>query len=219
MEMDSYVHAANARRESDVLRRLRERTATLPEAQMQISVEQGRLIALLTELVGARRALEVGTFTGYSALCIAERLPADGLLVCCDVSAEWTAIAREFWREAAVLERVDLRLGPATETLAALLAAGEEGSFDLAFIDADKEGYLGYVEACLALLRPGGLLLVDNMFLGGRVLTPEVDDAAAKVVRDVAERAFADPRLDPVLVPIRDGLLVARKREPSAHAE
>lgn len=209
---NAHVQRAHEQRESDVLRRLRERTAVLAEAEMQISVEQGRLMGLLAELCGARRALEVGVFTGYSSLCVAERLPADGLLVACDVSEEWTSIAREFWEQAGVAERIELRLGPAAETLQAMLEQGDAGSFDFAFIDADKSGYGGYYEQCLELLRPGALLVVDNMFLGGRVLEPAADDPAAQVVSQLTQRAFADERIEPVLAPIRDGLLIARKR-------
>jgi len=208
----TYLKTLSAAGESDVLRRLRERTAPMAEAEMQISVEQGRLMALLARLIGARRALEVGTFTGYSALCVAEALPVDGKLIACDVSEEWTAIAREFWAEAGVDDRIDLRIAPADETLAGLRAAGEDDTYDVAFVDADKEGYGAYYEACLALLRPGGLLLFDNAFLGGRVAVPEVGDAAAHHVRELSERIFADARVDGALVPIGDGLLLARKR-------
>jgi predicted O-methyltransferase YrrM len=207
-----YLRDISAARESDVLRRLRERTAPMAEARMQISVEMGRLMALLTRLTGARRALEVGTFTGYSALCIAEALPEDGTLVCCDVSEEWTSIGRAFWEEAGAAGRIDLRLAPALGTLVGLRAAGHEGTFDLAFVDADKEAYAAYAEHCLALLRPGGLVLFDNALWGGTVVAPEPDDEAANVLRALTERLFADERVDPALVPIGDGLLLARKR-------
>ena len=210
--LGAYLQAVCATRESDVLRRLRARTAPLPDARMQISVEQGRLMAFLVRLTGARRALEIGTFTGYSALCVAEALPEDGRLVACDVSEEWTAIGRPFWEEAGVAARIDLRLAPALETLAALRAAGEEGTYDFAFVDADKTAYGAYAEACLALLRPGGIVLFDNAFQGGRVVAPSPDDEAAHHLRALTERLFADPRVDVSLVPVGDGLLLARKR-------
>lgn len=199
-------------REGDALARLREETAKLPMAVMQISVEQGRLMELLARALGVRRAIEVGVFTGYSALCVARALPEDGRLVACDVSEEWTAVARRYWREAGVAGRVDLRLAPASETLAAMIAAGESASYDFAFIDADKEGYDGYYEQCLALLRPGGLLTIDNMFMNGRVADPKPDDAGGLAVRDLARKIAADGRVDAALVPIGDGLQLVRKR-------
>lgn len=206
-----YVRTASLRRESPVLARLRERTAALPESRMQIAVEQGRLMALLVGVMGVRRAIEVGTFTGYSALCVAEQLPPDGRLVACDVSAEWTAIARAAWREAGVDDRIDLRLGPAAGTLAAMLEAGEAGHYDFAFIDADKDGYAGYYEQCLSLLRPGGLVAIDNLFMGGRALAERPADAAPAAVRALADRIREDARVEPVVLAIGDGLLLARK--------
>ncbi|MGE3298744.1 MAG: class I SAM-dependent methyltransferase, partial [Porticoccaceae bacterium] len=148
-------------RESDLLQELRERTRQMPEARMQIAPEQGQFMTLLARLLGVRQALEIGVFTGYSALCVAAALPADGRLIACDISAEYTRIAQEYWARAGVADRIDLRLAPASVTLAALLAEGAADSFDLAFIDADKTGYAGYYEQCLALLRPGGLIVVD----------------------------------------------------------
>lgn len=199
-------------RESPVLRELREHTLRMPEARMQIAPEQGQFMALLARLLGARRTLEIGVFTGYSALCVASALPADGRLIACDLSPEFTRVAQQFWARAGVAERIDLRLAPAAETLAALLAAGEAGSFDLAFIDADKTGYAGYYEQCLALLRPGGLILVDNVLWNGRVLDPAADDPDTQAIRAFNQQVREDARVDLSLVPIGDGLTLLRKR-------
>jgi O-methyltransferase len=199
-------------RESHVKRRLREVTASLERSGMQIAPEQGQLMALLVELIGARRIIEIGTFTGYSALCMAEAMPADGTLICCDLSEEWTGIARGFWREAGVAERIDLRLAPALETLDALLAQGGEGQFDMAFIDADKTNYTRYFDRCLALMRPGGLILLDNTLWGGRVADPDDQDEETRAIRALNDRLLGDPRVTPSLVPIGDGLTLARKR-------
>ncbi len=198
-------------REAEVLRCLREETAKLPEAQMQIAPEQGQFLQWLVRLAGFSRGLEIGVFTGYSSLCLARGLPAAGQLLACDISAEWTAIARRYWQEAGVHERIDLRLAPAQETLDGLLAAGEAGRFDFAFIDADKENYLGYYESCLQLVRPGGLLMIDNTLWSGRPL-----DAADQHPSTVAIRAFnrhlqADERVDLSVLPLADGLTLARK--------
>lgn len=175
---------------------------------MQIAPEQGAFLTLLTRAIGARRAVEVGTFTGYSALCIARGLPADGRLLCCDVSEEWTAIARRYWDRAGLADRIELRLGPAAETLAALPA---EPVFDLAFIDADKGGYPAYYEAILPRLRPGGLILVDNVLWFGRVADPAADDEATAQIRAFNAKVAADPRVEAVLLPIGDGLTIVRK--------
>lgn len=212
-----WLRSCAERREDPLLARLREATAVLPQAAMQISVEQGLLLGLLARLLGARRAIEVGVFTGYSALCIARALPPDGRLVACDVSREWTALARPFWREAGVEERIDLRLAPAAETLAALLQEDAAGTFDLAFLDADKDAQAGYYEQCLELLRPGGLVAVDNAFLGGDVLAPEESrwPGSARAVRELTLAVLDDPRVDASLVPIGDGLLLARRRARS----
>lgn len=199
--------------EPEVARRLRRETATLgPDAGMQIGPDQARLLGLLARLVGARRAIEVGTFTGMSALAVASALPADGRLVCCDVSEEWTAIARRAWAAAGVAGRIDLRLAPAAETLAALRRAGEEGTYDLAFIDADKESYAAYYEACLALLRPGGLIAVDNALWGGRVCDPAERDADTAAIRALNLFVRDDPRVEQVLLTVGDGVLLALKR-------
>ena len=156
-------------RDQPVLKKLRDRTAELPSAVMQISPDQGQFMALLVRAIGARRTLEVGVFTGYSSLVVAQALPDDGVVVACDISEEFTNIAKPFWKEAGVAHKIDLRIGPGVDSLAALLADGQAGSFDFAFVDADKESYPDYYESCLQLLRPGGLILFDNAFMGGRV--------------------------------------------------
>jgi caffeoyl-CoA O-methyltransferase len=179
-------------------------------AGMQIAPDQGVLLTLLTKLVGATAAVEVGTFTGYSSLAIARGLPDDGTLLCCDVSEEWTSIAREHWAKAGVEHKVDLRIAPATETLAALDAAQ---AFDLAFIDADKGGYVAYVDAIVPRLRPGGVLLIDNVLWGGRVVDPAADDADTAAIRACNDRVAADPALESMILPIGDGLTLARKRD------
>jgi predicted O-methyltransferase YrrM len=199
-------------RESDLLQELRERTRQMPEARMQIAPEQGQFMTLLARLLGVRQALEIGVFTGYSALCVAAALPADGRLIACDISAEYTRIAQEYWARAGVADRIDLRLAPASETLAALLAEGAAGSFDLAFIDADKTGYAGYYEQCLALLRPGGLIVVDNVLWNGRVLDTASADEDTRAIQAFNRRIHKDVRVDLSLVPIGDGLSLLRKR-------
>lgn len=203
---------ATGLRESDVARRLRVATAALPMARMQISPEQGALMQLLVRLTGARHTLEVGTFTGYSALVVAEVLPPDGTVLACDVSAEWTAIGRPFWEEAGVAGRIDLRLGPALDTLDALLAQGATGRFDFAFIDADKANYDGYYERALALLRTGGLVAIDNTLWSGAVIDPQRDDADTVAIRALNLKLRRDARVDMVLLPVGDGLTLARKR-------
>ena len=179
---------------------------------MQVSPEQGAFMALLIKLTGTRRAVEVGTFTGYSALRVAEALPADGRLVACDVSAEWTAIGRRHWAAAGVADKIDLKLAPAVETLDALIAGGESGAFDFAFIDADKENYDAYYERCLTLLRPGGALAIDNVLWGGRVADAEHTDAATVAIRALNEKVREDARVDAAMLPIGDGLTLAVKR-------
>jgi predicted O-methyltransferase YrrM len=200
-------------RELPLLRRLREETQALPQASMQISPEQGQFMALLVKLVGARRILEIGTFTGYSALCMAQALPLDGRLVACDVSLEWTQVALRYWAEAGVAGRIELRLAPALQTMRSLLDAGQALSFDLAFIDADKGNYAAYYEAALALLRAGGLIVVDNTLWYGRVADPAADDADTLAIRAFNERLREDLRVDLSLLPVGDGLTLARKRD------
>jgi predicted O-methyltransferase YrrM len=198
-------------REPDVLRRLRDETRAMPNFQMQIAPEQGQFMALLVRLTGARRILEIGTFTGYSALAMALALPPDGRLVACDVSEEWTAIARRYWAEAGVDVLIDLRLAPALDTLDRLIADGQAGRFDTAFIDADKGNYLAYYERALDLLRPGGLVMVDNVLWGGRVVD-DPKDADAEAIQAFNAALRDDDRVDVSLVPIGDGLTLARKR-------
>lgn len=198
-------------RESPLLAKLRAETAAHPMAQMQIAPEQGQLLQLLLQLMGARRVIEVGVFTGYSSLAMAQVLPADGHLLACDVSEEWTAIARRYWAEAGVSERVRLVLAPAMDTLAAELAADAE-PYDFAFIDADKAGYPDYFEACLRLLRPGGLIAVDNVLWSGAVADPQEQGGSTRALRAFNEKVAADDRVQHCLVPIGDGLTLCRKR-------
>ena len=199
-------------REPDILARLREETAGHPRSSMQIAPEQGAVLGLLVELLGARRCLEIGTFTGYSSLAVALSLPDDGRIVCCDVSDEYTSVARRYWAEAGVADRVELRLGPAVDTLDAMLAEGAAGTFDLAFIDADKGGYPAYWERCVELVRSGGVIAVDNVLWSGRVADPSADDADTRTLRRVNETVAADPRVRHVLLAIADGMTIARKR-------
>lgn len=200
------------RREPDVLRRLREATASNPMSRMQIAPEQGQFMALLIHLLGAKRTLEVGVFTGYSSTAVALALPIDGKIVACDVSEEWTAMARQFWREAGVESKIDLRLAPAMETLDKLLAEGQAGTFDFAFIDADKENYDGYYERALELIRPRGLIAVDNVLWHGQVLDPGVNDKDTVAIRALNEKLHYDERVSLSLIPIGDGLTLACKR-------
>lgn len=198
-------------REGSVKYRLREHTRTHELARMQISPEQGQFMALLVELIGARQALEIGTFTGYSALCIAEAMPPDGRLVCCDLSEEWTAIGIPFWEEAGVRDRIDLRIAPALDTLSELGAERGESHFDFVFIDADKQNYLNYYEACLPLVRAGGLLLFDNTLWSGAVADPDDQEADTRALRSFNEAIHRDDRVAMSLVPIGDGLTLALK--------
>jgi len=199
-------------RETTVLRRLREETATLKEARMQLSPEQGQLLTFLAELTGARKAIEVGTFTGYSALCVASALPNDGCLIACDVSETWTAIGQRYWEEAGVDRKIDLRIAPALETLDELLAAGEAGSYDFALIDADKENYEAYYERILSLLRSGGLLLVDNVLWSGKVADPDHTEESTLAIRAFNRKVHADDRVSLSMLPIGDGMTLVRKR-------
>lgn len=206
-----YLLAVSSR-EPDLLLKLREETAELPGRSMQIAPERGQFMGLLVRLMGARLCLEIGVYTGYSSLATALALPDDGRIVACDVSEEWTAIARRYWAAAGVAHKVDLRLAPALETLDALLDEGQAGRYDLAFIDADKESYLDYYERTLRLLRPGGLVIVDNTLWYGRVADPEIADADTVALRHFNEHLHRDERVDLSLVPIGDGLTLARKR-------
>jgi len=211
-----YRYVLSMSREPDVLARLRDATAGLPNSVMQIGADQGQLMGLLVKLIGARRCIEIGTYTGYSALAIALALPADGLLITCDVKGEWTDIGRPFWREAGVEPRIDLRLRPAIETLDELLAAGEAGRFDFAFIDADKTGYRAYYERLLELIRPGGLIALDNTIAlaGGPIISEGSESAAALLELNAFLRE--DERVDHAMLSIGEGLTLVRKREGGA---
>jgi predicted O-methyltransferase YrrM len=199
-------------RETPLQRRLRAETAALHRGRMQIGPDQGALLALLVRLIGARRTLEVGTFTGYSALAVASALPEDGKLIACDVSEEWTAIARRYWLEAGVVGRIELRLGPAAETLAALLRDGAGESFDFAFIDADKPSYDTYYESCLRLVRPGGLIAIDNTLWSGAVTDPAKNDPDTAAIRALNLKVRDDSRVEACLLTVGDGVMLARKR-------
>lgn len=202
---------AHAVREHAAQRGLREATAGHAFAGMQIGADQGALMAMLVRLIGARRAIEVGVFTGYSALSVALALPDDGHLLACDISAEYTAIGRPFWQQAGVAHKIELVLAPAIETLDARLAAGEAGQYDFAFIDADKSNYDAYYERCLTLVRSGGLIALDNMLWGGAVTRPALtaDTAALQALN---AKLHCDPRIDHSLLTVGDGLALARKR-------
>ncbi len=199
-------------REPPVLRRLREETATDEMAPMQVAPEQGQFMSMLVELTGVRLALEIGVFTGYSATCIALGMPAEGRLVACDVSDAWTRIARRYWREAGVDHKIELRLAPAAETLAALVEQGNEGHFDFAFIDADKQNYDLYYERCLQLVRPGGLIAIDNVLWGGSVIDASIQDVDTVAIRTLNNKLHDDERVTISLLPIADGLTLVRKR-------
>lgn len=203
-------------REPQVLARLREHTGSMRNSNMQISPEQGQFLHFLIRLIGASMAIEVGTFTGYSALWTALALPPEGRLIACDVSEEWTAVARRYWNEAGVSDRIVLRLAPAVETLSGLLDEGMAGNFDFAFIDADKESYGSYYELCLELVRPGGLIALDNVLRGGRVLHPEPGDAGTEAIVAMNSKLSGDDRVDVSMIPIGDGLTLLRKR-PVGH--
>jgi len=204
---------AHSLREAPALAKLRAETASHPKVNMQIAPEQGQFMQLLVRLIGARRAIEVGVFTGYSSLAVALALPPDGRLLACDVSEEYTAIARRHWQDAGVAGKIELVLAPARQTLDARLAAGEAGRYDFAFIDADKQGYLGYYERLMKLIRPGGLIAVDNTLWGGDVADPANRDPDTVALREFNDRLLADPRIDLSLLPLADGLTLARRRE------
>jgi predicted O-methyltransferase YrrM len=201
-------------REPPVLAKLRAETARHPRHNMQIAPEQGQFMAMLMKLIGARRTIEVGVFTGYSSLAVALALPPGGHIVACDVSDEYTRIARKYWEEAGVADRITLKLAPALETLDALLADGGAGTFDFAFIDADKANYPGYFERCLKLLRTNGLLAFDNTLWSGSVANPPqpTDDADTLALRRLNEALHRDERIDLSLIPMADGITLCRKR-------
>lgn len=209
-ELNRYLLSISLR-DTPLLAELREQTARLPEARMQISPEQGQFLHWLVSTLGARRTLEVGVFTGYSALVTALALPEDGEIVACDISAEYTAVARSYWERAGVADRIHLRLAPALHTLKDLLARDGEGGFDFAFIDADKENYTAYFELVLKLLRVGGVVAIDNVLWSGRVIDPDNNEPSTVALRDFNRLVFADPRVAISVVPIGDGLTLARK--------
>jgi predicted O-methyltransferase YrrM len=209
-ELSDYIRRVSLR-EPDLLRRLREETATLPMARMQISPEQGQFMQLLIQILGAVNTIEVGVFTGYSSLCVALALPAEGKVIACDVSEEWTSIGKPYWKEADVAHKIDLRLGPALATLDSLIAEGRQGSFDFAFIDADKGNYQNYYERMLVLVRKGGVIGIDNVLWHGSVADPSVQDAETQAIRNLNEILHNDPRVFITLLPLGDGLTLARK--------
>lgn len=202
----------NSLREPDVLAKLREQTHKMSMSQMQISPEQGQFMGFLIELMGARKTLEVGVFTGYSALAVALALPADGKVIACDINGEWTKIAQKYWQMAGVSEKIDLRLAPALETLDALLANGQAETFDFAFIDADKANYINYYEKALQLIRVGGVIAIDNTLWSGKVADTAVNDRDTLIIRELNAKLVKDERITLSLLPIGDGLSLARKR-------
>jgi len=202
----------NSLREAEILGRLREESAGLPNANFQIPEEEGQLLQLLVKMTGARRVLEVGVFRGYSSLAIALALPPDGRIVACDISEEYTRMARRYWEEAGVADRIELHIGPASASLDRLIAGGAAGTFDLAFIDADKPAYAGYYEQCLTLVRQGGLILLDNTFMKGRVLNPEATDDGVVAIQRLNRFIHQDQRVDQLLLPFSDGITFALKR-------
>ncbi|MEG4963222.1 MULTISPECIES: class I SAM-dependent methyltransferase [unclassified Microcoleus] len=210
-------------REPDILASLREETAKHPMGMMQIAPEQGQFMEMLVQLMGATKTLEIGVFTGYSSLCVALALPPNGQIIACDVSEEYTAIARRYWEAAGVANKISLQLGPAINTLDKLIAEGQAGTFDFAFIDADKENYEAYFERSLQLVRNGGLVVIDNVLWSGRVADPEVQDESTTAIRTFNDKLRNDPRVTLSVVPIADGLTLALKRrwatmmEPEQH--
>lgn len=198
--------------ETEAQRRLRAETARLPQSMMQIGADQGAFLTFLVGAIGAQRAIEIGTFTGYSAIAIARALPRSGQLLCCDVNEQWTAIAQRYWKEAGLDKRIELKLAPALDTLEALIGKGKEGSFDFAFIDADKTGYDAYYEACLKLLRPSGVIVLDNMLWGGAVVDPKANDRDTDAIRALNAKIANDARVDASLITIGDGVMLVRKK-------
>ncbi len=199
-------------REPALLGRLREETARYPTSNCQISAEQGQFMGLLMHLMGARRTIEIGVYTGYSALAVALALPDDGRVIACDISEEWTSVGRRYWREAGVDGKIDLRLGPALATLDGLIASGQANQFDFVFIDADKTNYANYYERALVLLRRGGLIGVDNVLWYGRVIDASFDDEDTRAIRQFNERILNDDRVWLSMLPVRDGLTLACKK-------
>lgn len=209
-KLADYIEAHSVR-EPDLFKALREETAQLPESNMQIAAEQGQFMAMLVQLMGAKRCLEVGTFTGYSALSIATVLPEDGTLICCDISETWTNIGKKYWAEAGVQDKIILKLGDAVASLDELLKT-EQGTFDFAFIDADKTNYINYYERALTLMRPGGLITIDNVLWHGYVADDSHQEEDTIAIREFNEKVYQDDRVDISLIPIADGLTLARKK-------
>lgn len=202
----------NSVREDSLLKKLREETAKDEMARMQIAPEQGQFMALLLQLMGAKKIVEVGTFTGYSSLAMAYAIPDDGKIVCCDISEKWTSIAKRYWQEAKQDHKLELRLAPALDTLQELITEYGEESFDAAFIDADKENYDDYYETCLQLMRPGGLVMLDNVLWSGRVIDESVQDVDTQALRALNKKLKSDERIDLSMLPVADGLTLARKK-------
>lgn len=210
-ELWEYMRSVTLR-EPDLPRRLREETARLPSSSCQISAEQGQFMALLMHLMGARRTIEVGVYTGYSSLVVAQALPEDGRIIACDINEEWTSVARRYWREAGVERKIDLRIGPALATLDHLIESGQSGQFDFVFIDADKTNYANYYERALVLLRRGGLVGVDNVLWYGRVIDASFDDPDTRAIRAFNQQIKNDDRVWLSMLPVRDGLTLACKK-------
>ena len=208
--LSDYLHSVSLR-EPEILTQLRQETAQHPMGKMQIAAEQGQFMALLVQLIGAKKTLDVGVFTGYSSLVVALALPPDGKVVACERSEEYGAIARRWWQQAGVADKIDLHIAPAQETLARLLTTGQTNTFDFVFIDADKSNYDNYYEQALQLVRPGGLIAIDNVLWSGRVADPQVQDNRTKKIRAFNQKLHQDPRISLSLVPIGDGLTLARK--------
>lgn len=209
-QLYQYLRSVSVR-EAEILQKLRQETATHPMAVMQISPEQGQFMALLVQLLGAKKTLEIGVFTGYSSLAIALVLPEEGKLIACDVDEEFTNIARKYWQEAGIAHKIDLHLAPATETLEKLISNGETETFDFVFIDADKSNYNTYYEQSLKLVRQGGIIAIDNVLWGGKVANLEIQDTRTKAIRKLNEKIYQDSRVNLSLIPIGDGLTLARK--------
>lgn len=207
-EIRQYLHAFGTR-ENDLQKRLREETSKMEDAEMQISPEQGQFMQLLVKLMGAKRCIEVGVFTGYSTLCTALALPPDGKIIACDISEQWTAIGRRYWQAADVAHKIDLRLAPAVDTLQQLLEQGQEQQFDFAFIDADKTGYDSYYEYCLQLIRPGGLIVIDNTLWEYKVADPNIVDANTNAIQALNAKLRNDERVEISLLPLGDGVTLA----------
>ena len=210
-KLNDYILSVSLR-EAEVLRRLREETAALPMAGMQVAPEQGQFMALMARLVNAKQYLEIGTFTGYSVLAVALALPFEGRVVTCDINPDTTSVAQRYWQAGGVANKIELRLAPALETLDKLIGQGQAGRFDLAFIDADKENYDGYYERVLRLVRPGGLVMLDNVLWGGDVADAKKHDADTEALRAVNTKLLGDERVDLSMLPLADGLTLARKR-------